>query len=46
MNREERIAWLEEHIFILSMKDRWNREDWDLNSAWHAELMNLRREEQ
>ncbi len=45
MSREERIAKLEKNLFYLSMKDRWNREDYELDKAWRAELTKLVKEE-
>lgn len=41
---DKRIEELKNHIFILSMKDRWNSGDYQWNSELHNELRKLEAE--
>lgn len=46
MTREEmekRKEWLEDQIFYLAMKDRWNRADFDRDDRWQRELFELKK---
>jgi hypothetical protein len=42
--KSERIEWLENRLFILSMKDRWNSQDYELDRQWTNELNELKKE--
>jgi hypothetical protein len=42
--KNERIEWLENRLFILSMKDRWNSQDYELDRQWTNELNELKKE--
>jgi hypothetical protein len=44
MKKSERIEWLNNRLFILSMKDHWTREDFDLDRQWTNELNELKKE--
>ena len=47
MKNEEmknRMNKLEELRFYLSMKDRWNNEDYEQDHKWFAEWLNLKKE--
>ena len=47
MTKEEikkRIDELEDDIFFLAMKDRWNKRDYELDTKWNNELKELKKE--
>ena len=44
MTIAERIEKLENNLFYLSMKDRWNKEDRELDAKWREELRKLKKE--
>jgi hypothetical protein len=39
---ENRINWLENQIFYLSMKDRWTQADYKQSAEWEKELKKLK----
>lgn len=41
MSKVERISFLEKNLFLLSMKDRWNAEDYKRDREWNNELRAL-----
>ena len=45
MSRKERIEYLEREIFLLSMKDRWNGNDYQKDSNMRNELRTLESQE-
>jgi hypothetical protein len=42
MNKNERIAQLENQIFALSMKDHWSERDFENDRLWNEELRELK----
>ena len=40
---EKRKEWLEDQIFYLAMKDRWDRADFDRDDRWQRELFELKK---
>jgi hypothetical protein len=45
MSRKERIEYLKDEIFLLSMKDRWNSNDYQKDSNMRNELRTLESQE-
>jgi hypothetical protein len=42
--KNERIEWLENRLFILSMKDHWTPNDFEQDRQWTNELNELKKE--